>query len=357
MSAWVTSFSLIATIPLELRLLIWLPAMPVKTSVIAQSAISSASSSTRWIDAIVASMLTTTPFFRPREGCVPRPMMFSFFSGVISATMATIFEVPMSSPTIRFFASLTMRLSPRFFTISVTQDHGSSRLLHGAFLESRAARGETVAISQIGVLDASAGTGKRTDGPCVIGDEAIQAFFRVAAPERDRQRGHRGGLELPAAARGQPDLADGQPGALEGIAEDREARAHFSGTSLGSGELRQLAIVVRDKNFALFVDERVVIPSRKRRVFGDEYLQPVRPLPSQRNAAHPGHALQRAARLGPLHREESASKLLANDRLEVRRVPPRQWAGDRDLPQSEDRLAHRPRRRSPANAHECQYRH
>ena len=60
----------------------WLPAMPVYTSVIRQSAISSASSSTRWIDAIVASMLTTTPFFSPRDGCVPRPMMLSRSSGV-----------------------------------------------------------------------------------------------------------------------------------------------------------------------------------------------------------------------------------------------------------------------------------
>ena len=85
----------------------WLPAMPVYTSVIRQSAISSASSSTRWIDAIVASMLTTTPFFRPREGCVPSPMMLRPSSGVTSATIATIFDVPMSRPTIRF-----LRLSP-----------------------------------------------------------------------------------------------------------------------------------------------------------------------------------------------------------------------------------------------------
>ena len=73
MSACVTSFSLIATMPLEFRLRMWLPAMPVVTSAMRQSAISSASSSTRWIDAIVASMLTTTPRFRPRDGCVPEP--------------------------------------------------------------------------------------------------------------------------------------------------------------------------------------------------------------------------------------------------------------------------------------------
>ena len=75
MSACDTSFSLIATMPLELRLRMWLPAMPVVTRAIRQSAISSASSSTRWIDAIVASIFTTTPFFNPRDGCVPMSSM------------------------------------------------------------------------------------------------------------------------------------------------------------------------------------------------------------------------------------------------------------------------------------------
>src|SRR5439155_1072697 len=60
----------------------------------AQSAINSASSRTRCIDAMVASMLTTTPFLSPRDGCVPRPMMLSRCSGVTSATIATIFDVP-----------------------------------------------------------------------------------------------------------------------------------------------------------------------------------------------------------------------------------------------------------------------
>ncbi len=91
--------------PCELKLLMWLPAIPVITSRILQSAISSASSSARWIALTVDSMLTTTPFFRPRDGCWPRPMISIRPSGVISATTATIFEVPISSPTIRFLVS------------------------------------------------------------------------------------------------------------------------------------------------------------------------------------------------------------------------------------------------------------
>ena len=60
--------------PCELRLRTWLPAMPAYTEWISQPAMSSASSTARWIDCTVDSMLTTTPFFRPREGCEPRPI-------------------------------------------------------------------------------------------------------------------------------------------------------------------------------------------------------------------------------------------------------------------------------------------
>src|ERR1700752_3317716 len=47
--------------------------MPANTEWISQPAISSASSTARWMDCTVDSMLTTTPFLRPREGCEPRP--------------------------------------------------------------------------------------------------------------------------------------------------------------------------------------------------------------------------------------------------------------------------------------------
>ncbi len=62
---------------------------------------SSASSTARWIDCTVDSMLTTTPFFRPREGCEPRPSTSIAPSAPISPTSATTLEVPMSSPTMR----------------------------------------------------------------------------------------------------------------------------------------------------------------------------------------------------------------------------------------------------------------
>src|SRR5579871_6388758 len=75
--------------------------MPANTEWISQPAMSSASSTARWIDCTVDSMLTTTPFFSPREGCEPIPRSSITPSAPTSPTMATTLEVPMSRPTIR----------------------------------------------------------------------------------------------------------------------------------------------------------------------------------------------------------------------------------------------------------------
>src|SRR5690348_13672728 len=76
--------------------------MPANTEWISQPAMSSASSTARWIDCTVDSMLTTTPFFSPREGCEPTPSSSIEPSAPASPTSDTTLEVPMSSPTIRF---------------------------------------------------------------------------------------------------------------------------------------------------------------------------------------------------------------------------------------------------------------
>src|SRR5215469_13880730 len=47
-------------------------------------------------------MLTTTPFFSPREGCDPSPSSSIEPSSPTSPTSETTLEVPMSSPTMRF---------------------------------------------------------------------------------------------------------------------------------------------------------------------------------------------------------------------------------------------------------------
>src|ERR1700694_2905333 len=59
----------------------------------------------------------TTPLRKPRDGCVPMPMM-SIPSGVTSPTMQQIFVVPMSRPTIisPFFWAITSPLRRQLST-------------------------------------------------------------------------------------------------------------------------------------------------------------------------------------------------------------------------------------------------
>ena len=107
-SAWVTSLSLMATMPLELMPRMWLPVMPTLTRVILQSAINSASFKACWMLCTVASMLTTTPRLRPLPGAMPKPAILSWPSGITSATTAITLEVPMSRPTTRSLYSFAI---------------------------------------------------------------------------------------------------------------------------------------------------------------------------------------------------------------------------------------------------------
>src|SRR5882672_5395967 len=145
-----TSRSLIATMPLELKLRMWLPAMPVNTSAMRQAAINSASSSARRIDCTVASMLTTTPRRRPSERACPRPITWKRPSGKSSATAATTLLVPMSRPTIRSLVSALIALC------AVVPCASASRARHisvspppPANASLRRTRGKAVAIARI----------------------------------------------------------------------------------------------------------------------------------------------------------------------------------------------------------------
>ena len=57
---------------------------------------------------MVDSILMTTPFLNPRDACWPSPITFKLPSGNNSATIVTILEVPISSPTIKFLSSRTL---------------------------------------------------------------------------------------------------------------------------------------------------------------------------------------------------------------------------------------------------------
>src|SRR5262249_15581876 len=114
--------------------------MPAYTEWISQPAINSASSTARWMDCTVDSMFTTTPRFRPRDGCEPRPTTSILPSLVISPTMATTLEVPISRPTIRlrsFFLGIGQSI------LSVVRDARGRRI---------PADRETVAVTQVDVV-------------------------------------------------------------------------------------------------------------------------------------------------------------------------------------------------------------
>ena len=111
-STSLTSRSRMATTPCELRLRTWLPAMPANTEWIWQPAISSASSTARWMDCTVDSMSTTTPRFMPRDSCEPMPITSISWPGEYSPTSAVTLEVPMSSPTISDLSPLRFMCWP-----------------------------------------------------------------------------------------------------------------------------------------------------------------------------------------------------------------------------------------------------
>ena len=78
----------------ELRHCTWLPLIEAYTLRTSQPAISSASSTARWIDCTVESMSTTTPRRRPRDSCEPMPITSIGSPGAYSPTSAVTLEVP-----------------------------------------------------------------------------------------------------------------------------------------------------------------------------------------------------------------------------------------------------------------------
>src|SRR5215469_4253884 len=195
-SPWLTSLSRTPTTPWELRLRTWLPAMPANTEWISQPAISSASSTARWIDCTVDSMLTTTPFFSPREGCEPRPSSSIEPSAPTSPTSATTLDVPMSRPTIRLRST---RLS-MVGTLSRVVVIGTAA----------PADGEAVGVTHVHVLNV---LGALRDELQRVVHESLETLVDLAPSQPHRHP--IGEVEFPGAARVQAHGGDAQPGLHE----------------------------------------------------------------------------------------------------------------------------------------------
>src|SRR5580765_864510 len=317
-SSALTSRSLIATIPVELKLRMWLPAMPTNAELILQSAISSASSSARWIAATVASMFTTTPFFRPFDSWPPMPRISSEPSARSSATRHATLEVPMSSATMRSLLSLAI--------VSAVQ--------------LRHAQGEAVGITQIHILvparDPAERRGKRID-------EAGQARLGTVgvAPKHDLQAAVQ--PELPGAALGKHHALELRAERRHRLGEAQVALRHFELGAGGGEEQRQARVGRAVEALAVGVHEPLAAPARERDVLFEAHFQPGGPDAAHRGPAHPGQRLETRAHLRRGHREEVAADMGARGRLDLRSRGLAERVGELDLGHREQRRAQQQR--------------
>src|SRR6185436_7959259 len=235
---------------------------------------SSASSTARWIDCTVDSMFTTTPFFRPRDGCEPTPSTSMPPSGLTSPTSATTFEVPMSSPTMRPLPDRLAMVAVSVVVVAAGDRRGASP-----------ADGESVRVSHVDVRDVVRALCHELRRRR---DEAIEALVDLLAaePHGDAVRE----IEFPRAARV--------------VAQRREAQARFGEPPLRcevalrdgglgairTGELRKLGrhvTQVAREQFAARVEQAALAPTRGGYLLGYDDAQSMRPRALHGDRVHP----------------------------------------------------------------------
>src|SRR5882724_5542372 len=300
-SVCVTSLSLIATIPVESKLLIWLPAIPVKTRSILQSAMSSASSSVRWIALTVDSMFTTTPFFRPLDSCAPMPTMSMRASGKSSATIATTLDVPMSRATMRFLFSLGMS------DFLVRKPQGLRP--RGVGDPPGQAQGEAAGVAQIDVVEALPRLGERLrERRDEARQSVLDAVLLRVAPELDGEAVRK--LELPGKARAEEHLPGLEAEGSEQVPESKVAARDLAFGARRAREHRERGVALPAEQLPLRVHElrlsSLLAPARERHLLLDAHFQAVGPAATQLCAAYPGDVLEECAHRFQIHREKRA---------------------------------------------------
>src|SRR5580698_7264561 len=302
-SPCVTSLSRTPTTPWEFRLRTWLPAMPANTEWISQPAISSASSTARWMDCTVDSMFTTTPFLRPREGCDPRPNTSMEPSRPISPTSATTLEVPMSRPTMRF---LSERLSIAA-TISACR-----RVWRVATPADR----KTVCITHVYVCNVVAALSHEFQRRC---DEFVESLIDLAAAEPHGDPVCQ--IELPGAAGIEPHCRQAQSRLLQPPLRCQITLRHFRLLAFGTGELRELR---RDMPFiggeqlAPCIQQAPLTPTGRCHLLDDEHGESARPGSLHAHCIHPRDRVKRLMNGGEIDAQQSGSPhALFHDALDV----------------------------------------
>src|SRR5581483_3920560 len=289
-SPWVTSRSRIATTPCELRLRTWLPAIPANTEWISQPAMSSASSTARWIDCTVDSMLTTTPFFRPREGWEPSPSTSMVPSTPTSPTRATTLEVPMSRPTMRFLSdrlSMTCTCPP------------TDR--------------EAVCVAHIHVRNVSR-------APLDDGErrahEFLEPLIDLRAPEPHRDAV--GEIEVPGAARIEPQRRDREAHPGQPPLHGEVALGDLGLGTIRSRQTRESGGDAADagrKHHTAAVDQAIAAPARGGYLLHDQNRKPVGPVALDARGIDPGQRVYRPAHRREIDREQALSAHPSRDDL------------------------------------------
>src|SRR6056297_985926 len=319
-----TSESRIATAPCECRELTCVPAMPANTEWISQSAISSASSTARWIDCSVDSLSTTMPRLRPLDACEPRPITSTRPSSWTSPTIATILLVPMSRPTTSDLSGFLAMIRLRSCLLGlpgwpVRRLAGTGQLpdVHRA-----ACHRQSVRVAQIDAVDplqaAQIGTNP---------EKTFQARRDLFPPEQQGQPAAQ--FDAPRPARVEFDASYLQ--ALRGQAGAHllPAFEHFQLASLGTVQACQTLHAAGAGDFeqlAAAADQGVFGPARNRLLLAHRDLQSIGPVPRNRSLCDPGQRFDLCPRLVDVDGEEHAPGLLRHSRPDLRGRQPLQVA-------------------------------
>src|SRR5262249_14978498 len=181
-------------------------------------------------------------------------------SGFISATMATILEVPMSRPTMRLLLSLSLFI-------------GSSRTSCTGRVSRAVVDGKTVGISQVDAFGLSRQTLQRTR---VDRHESPELLLYLAAPQL--QHSSIIELELPSSPIGQHNLDGTFAKGLQQGAEHQIALCHLGSSSIGCAEYRQSFVRGRFEQLTVGIHQRVVAPACERDMLLDLDVQARGPL-------------------------------------------------------------------------------
>src|SRR5579862_106286 len=314
-SPCVTSLSRTPTTPWEFRLRTWLPAMPANTEWISHPAMSSASSTARWIDCTVDSMLTTTPFLRPREGCEPTPSSSMEPSSPTSPTSDTTLEVPMSRPTMRF----------RSERLSIVTTFASRAARGGA----APADGKPVCVAHVHVGNVLAALADELE-------RGVHEFFETLIHLAPTQA-HGDAVaevELPGAACVQAHGDEAQPGLQQPAFRREIAARHQRLLAVRPAELRQLrrhVALVGIEQLTAGVEQSLLTPARRRGLLDDQHVEPARPGALHAHRIDPRQGVNGAPHRRQVHRQQArAVHLRLHHPLDVHRSHALEAALDRD---------------------------